>query len=133
MKTSHIILIVILIAAIAVILSTVYKSDTYSDFKQAIAAPDKEVQIIGTLIKDKPVVFDTVSGARLSFFMNDDKGNPAKVVYAGAKPQDFEKLEQVVIIGQWQDSIFNAGTLLLKCPSKYKENKPEEFGRKEFK
>ncbi len=133
MKTSHIIIIIILIAAIAVIISTVYKSDTYSDFKEAAAAPNKEVQIIGTLIKDKPIVFDTIQGSRFSFYMKDDQGNPAKVVYNGSKPQDFLKLEQVVVIGCWQDSIFSASSLLLKCPSKYKENKPEEFGDKEFK
>jgi cytochrome c-type biogenesis protein CcmE len=133
MKTSHLILIIILIAAIAVIISTVYKSDTYSNFKEAAAKPEKEVQIIGTLIKEKPIIFDTLNGTRFSFFMNDDKGNPAKVVYAGSRPQDFDKLEQVVVIGHWEDSLFRANSLLLKCPSKYKADKPEEFGEKEFK
>lgn len=132
MKTSHIILIVILIAAIAVIISTVYKSDTYSNFTEAAKNPAKEVQILGSLMKDQPILFDTLNGGRMSFFMKDDEGTTAKVVYAGARPQDFEKLDQVVIIGHWQDSIFNAGSLLLKCPSKYKENKPETFGDKKF-
>lgn len=132
MKTSHIIIIVILIAAIAVIISVVYKSDTYSNFKEAKKNPAREVQIIGTLMKDQPVVFDTLTSARLSFTMKDEQGVTATVVYSGTKPQDFEKLEQVVVEGHWQDSIFNAGSLLLKCPSKYKDSQPEAFGNKKF-
>lgn len=132
MKTSHLIFIVILVVAIAVIISTVFKTDTYSNFKEARKNPGLELQIIGKPDKGRPVVYDTLSGGRFSFFMKDDKGNDSKVVYFGERPRDFEKLDQVVVIGHWQDSIFAAGSLLLKCPSKYKDNKPEEFGRTEF-
>jgi cytochrome c-type biogenesis protein CcmE len=133
MKTSHIIIIVVLIAAIGIIISTVYKADTYSNFKEAALHPEKELQIIGSSVKDKPVVFDTIAGTHFSFYMKDDKGNISKVVYNGAKPQDFEKLEQVVVIGKWEDSLFRASSLLLKCPSKYNDKKvPEKFDQKKF-
>jgi cytochrome c-type biogenesis protein CcmE len=133
MKTSHILLIILLMAAIGVIISMVFKADTYSDFAEAKNKPGQDLQIIGSHVSDKPSVFDTIGGAHFSFYMKDDKGNTAKVVYRGAKPQDFDKLEQIVVIGQWRDSIFAASSLLLKCPSKYNNaKKPEEFSNREF-
>ena len=52
------------------------------------------------------------------------------VVYYGAKPQDFERSEQVVIVGkvvpgpskQENKAVFVADQILTKCPSKYTED-----------
>ncbi len=132
MKTSHLIIVLLLIIALAVIFTTVFKSDTYSDFKQARKNPGQEVQIIGHLIKDKPMIMDTLNGPRFRFYMTDNHGDTARIFYPGARPQDFIKLQQVVVIGHWQDSLFLASSLLLKCPSKYKDDKPESFGSTNF-
>jgi cytochrome c-type biogenesis protein CcmE len=65
--------------------------------------------------------------------MTDEQGEECLVVYLGAKPQDFEKSEQVVIIGAMKGDVFEASGLLLKCPSKYNDNdRPEKFGEKQF-
>jgi cytochrome c-type biogenesis protein CcmE len=65
--------------------------------------------------------------------MTDQKGAERMVTYKGAKPQDFEKSEQVVVIGKIVDDKFEASSLLLKCPSKYNEDKkPDSFGDKSF-
>ena len=44
-----------------------------------------------------------------------------KVVFDGAKPQDFELSEQIVVTGRMKDDTFIATDLLMKCPSKYKD------------
>lgn len=127
MKISHIVLIVVLIVGIGIIITTVFNTDSYADFKEARSAPGKEFQIIGTSVKEKAFHYDSIRGI-FSFYMKDDEGNEAMVTYQGAQPVDFEKLEQVVVIGQWKDSSFMASSLLLKCPSKYnEENKPIGF------
>jgi cytochrome c-type biogenesis protein CcmE len=56
------------------------------------------------------------------------------VIYSGAKPQDFEKPAQLVVIGCMSgDSVFKAKSLLMQCPSKYNDKKkPENFSDKEF-
>ena len=65
--------------------------------------------------------------------MTDQKGVERLVTYKGAKPQDFEKSEQVVVIGKIENDAFLASSLLLKCPSKYNdEKKPDSFGDKSF-
>lgn len=133
MKTIHIILILIVVVAVAVVISTMTDSSTYADFTEAAAKPGKELHIIGKLNRDKPIVYDAQKNANeFSFYLIDDKGVEKKVIYNNAKPQDFEKSEKVVIIGSMQGDYFMAKSLLLKCPSKYNEDKPSKFGSKKF-
>jgi cytochrome c-type biogenesis protein CcmE len=47
------------------------------------------------------------------------------VVYKGVKPDTFEQGESVVAEGKLgQDGVFQASTLLVKCPSKYEAGTP---------
>jgi cytochrome c-type biogenesis protein CcmE len=47
------------------------------------------------------------------------------VVFPGTKPQDFERSEQIVLTGQMVGSEFHASGILMKCPSKYTQDKIE--------
>jgi cytochrome c-type biogenesis protein CcmE len=133
MKTIHIILIIVVVIAVAVVITTMSDSSTYSDFTEAAARPGKELHIIGTLNREKPIEYDARKNAnQFTFFMFDEKGVERKVVYNNAKPQDFEKSEKVVIIGAMQGEQFVAKSLLLKCPSKYNDKQPTKFGEKSF-
>lgn len=132
MKTYQIIGLIVIVIVLAIILSTIYSGDTYSNFSQSKKYPNKKHQIIGNLITSKPTIYITKK-SYLSFYMSDNLNDTCKVIYKGEKPKDFEKLEQVVVIGQWQDSLFLASSLLLKCPSKYDNNNiPKIFNEKEF-
>ena len=134
MKTIHIVILLVLVIAVAVVVTTLTDSSTYSDFKDAIATPGKEVHIIGSLDKNKPIDYDAQKSVnRFSFYLIDDKGLEKKVIYNNPKPQDFEKSEKVVVIGSMKNDDFLASSLLLKCPSKYNSNKPEKFGTKTYK
>lgn len=134
MKTIHIIIILVLVIAIGVIITTLSDASTYSDFKEAGKKPDKEFHIIGKLDKNKPVEYDAQKNAnQFAFFLIDDKGSERRVVYNNTKPQDFEKSEKVVVIGTMKGDEFRATGLLLKCPSKYNADKtPSKFGTKKF-
>jgi cytochrome c-type biogenesis protein CcmE len=133
MKTIHIIIILILVVAVAVVVTTMSDSSTYSDFAEASEKQGKELHIIGKLNMEKPIEYDPQKNAnQFSFYMVDEKGIEKKVIYNNAKPQDFEKSEKVVIIGYMKGDQFYAKSLLLKCPSKYNDEKPEKFGDKKF-
>lgn len=56
-----------------------------------------------------------------SFYLEDQNGEERQVVLTQAKPQDFEMSEQVVVTGKWSGEQFVASEVLLKCPSKYKD------------
>ena len=58
-----------------------------------------------------------------TFFMVDNKGEEKKVLLHKSKPQDFERSEQIVLIGKAQGGEFHADEILMKCPSKYNEGK----------
>ncbi len=122
LKKTHIILIIVLALAIGVIVSTLSDVSSYATFEQAAAHPEQQFHIIGTLNKDKPVEL-TVNAETFffTFYMFDNTQTEQKVLFNGEKPQDFEKSEQLVIIGQMEDTIFLAHHILLKCPSKYDE------------
>jgi len=134
MKKTHIFILVFVVAAIGVIISLFANTSTYTDFTAALDNPGKEFHIIGKLVKEKPIVYDTkVDANKFTFYMTDQKGKEKLVTYKGAKPQDFEKSEQVVVIGKMENGAFLASSLLLKCPSKYNEDKkPDEYGDKTF-
>ena len=133
MKTIHIILILVIVIAVAVVITTMTDSGSYSDFGEATAKPGRELHIIGTLNREKPIVYDAQTNAnQFSFYMIDEKGVEKKVVYNNAKPLDFEKSEKVVVIGVMKGDYFEAKSLLLKCPSKYNDQQPSKFGNKKF-
>jgi cytochrome c-type biogenesis protein CcmE len=134
MKTTHILILVVVALALGVIIMTFTNSSTYADFEQATAQPGKEFHIIGKLDTTKPVIYNAKADAnRFSFYMTDNAGKQKLVVYNNNKPQDFEKSESVVVIGKMTGDTLHASSMLLKCPSKYnEEKKPQGFGEKKF-
>jgi len=94
---------------------------TYTTFRDAGQNAGK-VKIAGQLAKDKEMVYDPQKDPNhFSFYVRDNNGEERKVVLNGAKPQDFELSEQIVITGRMKGDEFHATELLMKCPSKYKD------------
>jgi cytochrome c-type biogenesis protein CcmE len=135
MKRTQIVLIIVILVAIGVVITTLVSSSTYADFSTAKKNIGSDYQVIGVLNIHKPIVYDARKNANsFSFFMKDKDSTEMKVVYSGTKPQDFERCDQVVISGSATDSVFYAKTLLLKCPSKYNDKKvPVTYKKTQFK
>lgn len=126
MKKIHIIGIVVIAVAIGVIFTSLQSSATYSDFTEAFSNPDTEYHVVGKLNKTFPVHYDPkINANECSFVMVDNKGIEKEVVLHKSVPQDFEKSEQVVLIGKVEQGQFHANDVLMKCPSKYNEGKPQ--------
>ena len=125
MKKSYIIALAIIAIAIAAIMSMVSDSSTYASFTTAIEHPNKEFHVVGKLNKEKPQDYQPEVNANLfSFYMTDNEGKECKVLLNKTKPQDFDRSEQIVIIGKMAGEEFHASDVLMKCPSKY--NNPKE-------
>jgi cytochrome c-type biogenesis protein CcmE len=125
MKKSSILGIIVIAIAIAVIICTYSSSSTYGSFKEAKAS-NVELHIVGHLDKQKELYYDATKDANyFSFYMRDNKGQECKVVFTGTKPQDFERSEQIVLTGQMDGNEFHASKILMKCPSKYTQDKVE--------
>ncbi len=129
MKKTHILALVFIAIAVAAVIGTVYEGETYASFTKAKENPGKKYHIIGELNADRPMEEKVESNTLyFSFYMFDDEKNESKVLYMGAKPQDFEKLEQIVLIGSYNGEVFAASDLLMKCPSKYNADEFESTG-----
>ncbi|MDJ1469864.1 cytochrome c maturation protein CcmE [Cytophagaceae bacterium DM2B3-1] len=131
MKITHIIGIIVIVVAIAVIVSTTKDVSTYVTFKEAadMAASGKstKVHVVGSLKKDatgnilEMSYQPEIDPNHFTFKLIDRDNKETIVVYDNPKPQDFERSEQVVVIGHMQNNEFIAEKILMKCPSKYQE------------
>ena len=122
MKKSSIIGMIIIAIAIGVIISTYADSSTYGSFSDA-QETQKELHVVGKLVKNKEMVYNPeVDANYFSFYMIDNQGKECKVEFTGTKPQDFERSEQIVLTGQMDNGKFQANKILMKCPSKYKDD-----------
>jgi cytochrome c-type biogenesis protein CcmE len=125
MKKSSIFGLIVIAVAIAVIVSTYANTSTYASFKEA-AQTSAELHVIGHLDKQKELYYDATKDANyFSFYMTDDKGDERKVVFTGTKPEDFERSQQIVLTGKMENNEFHASKILMKCPSKYTQDKLE--------
>ncbi len=122
MKTSHIIGIILIAIAVGAIMSSVSDAGTYASFEIAASHPSKEYHVVGKLDKGKEQNYDPkVNPDLFSFYLKDKDGLEKKVILNKPKPQDFERSEQIVIIGKMAGEEFHASNVLLKCPSKYND------------
>jgi cytochrome c-type biogenesis protein CcmE len=125
MKKSSIFGLIVIAIAIAVVISTYSNSSTYGSFNDA-KNTSSELHIIGHLDKEKALFYDAATDANyFAFYMKDKQGEECKVIFTGTKPQDFERSEQIVLTGQMEGKEFHASKILMKCPSKYTQDKVE--------
>ena len=116
---------------IVLILVTIGDVGTYVTFSKAkhfsSLGSDKDFHVVGILKKnsygDVLGVKKKLNGLSFSFIMIDNDNIPEEVYYNEPIPIDFVKSEQIVVIGSYKNNRFLASKLLMKCPSKYKEEK----------
>ncbi|MBL7859856.1 MAG: cytochrome c maturation protein CcmE [Cyclobacteriaceae bacterium] len=131
MKKSHIIAIVVIAACIGIIIVTAGDASTYVTFDQAyqMASTGNKTQIhvVGDLKKDDQGnivgIEKSADNLSFSFILIDENQKEQKVYYNEPMPPDFTRSEKVVVIGSFQNNAFVANKILLKCPSKYQEEK----------
>ncbi|WP_236976522.1 cytochrome c maturation protein CcmE domain-containing protein [Membranihabitans maritimus] len=121
MRKIHIAGIGVLVVALTLIFTASKDFASYASFEDATNSTS-EVKIVGQLAKDKEIYYNPEEDPNyFSFYATDEDGITRKVVLNMAKPQDFEMSEQIVVTGKMEGENFLASDILLKCPSKYKE------------
>lgn len=122
MKKSAIIGLLFLAVAIGLVVSSISDSSTYASLAEARNSQGEEFHVVGNLDKTQAIMYEPTVNPNLTVFaMVDQKGNKAKVFLNKSKPQDFERSENIVLIGKYKDDAFYATDVLMKCPSKYDE------------
>jgi cytochrome c-type biogenesis protein CcmE len=123
MKKVHIVLLILIIAALAGMSFFIKDLTTYETFSSAQQKTNKFVVVKVKLDKAMPVEYDQVKNPNLTiFYAVDHDGKKSKVIYKNAKPTDMEKSEGIDLNGYMRNGYFECTKLQMKCPSKYKDN-----------
>jgi cytochrome c-type biogenesis protein CcmE len=136
MKLKYIIIIVIIATSIAVIISTTGDASSYVSFREAAERASNgdlsKVHVVGTLPKNESgqikgmVYAPQIDPNYFEFELVDQNNEVKKVIYNNPMPQDFERSEQIVVIGFMKNEVFVCDKILMKCPSKYQETELKE-------
>jgi len=135
MKIKSIIGILVIGVVVAVIFSTSSDASSYVNFAKATElyknGDADKVHVVGSLLKNSSgeilaMKYDPkIDPNYFEFTLIDDAKKQCEVVYYNPKPQDFERSDKIVVIGAMKDNVFVADKILMKCPSKYEDNKME--------
>ena len=123
MKKIHIILLVFIAITIGVLVSFMGTLSTYDTVQTAAKKKGRVVSIIARLDRAHPVEYDAIKNPNyLSFMAVDSLGSSMKVIYRKEKPTNLEHSERLVLKGKMNDDHFECSEILMKCPSKYKDD-----------
>ncbi|HVZ95575.1 MAG TPA: cytochrome c maturation protein CcmE [Chitinophagaceae bacterium] len=126
MKTSSIIILVAIAAAIGILLMYSVDFSTYDTIQSAREKQGKYVHLIAKLDKTKPIQYDALKDPNyLSFYATDSLGATTQVVYHNTEPEEFEHSDRIVLKGKMEGDVFQCDEILMKCPSKYKDDKTQ--------
>lgn len=138
MKIIHIVALAIIAIAVGVIImSSAESASQYVDFEQASTMSadgnDLKVHVVGTLPRNTQgeitgIEYNPLKDPNfIAFRLIDEKQREFRVVCFNppASITDFKRSEKVVVNGSFKDDQFIADEILLKCPSKYENNKLE--------
>ncbi len=125
MKKTHVVLLVCIAAAISALL--VYMGDltTYETIASAKQKQGKTVKVVATL-DTSSIYQDIIKNPNyLTFEVKDTLGGKMKVAYYFEQPTDMKKSTRMVLSGKMENGVFEIKRkdgILLKCPSKYKDD-----------
>jgi len=123
MKKIHIVLLILIVAAISGMSFFIKDLTTYETFHSASQKDNKFVVVKVKLDKTTPIEYNQVKDPNLTvFYALDQDGRKSKVVYQNAKPTEIERSEGLDLNGYMRDGYFECTKLQMKCPSKYKDN-----------
>src|SRR3984957_10578555 len=126
MKKFHIVILILIAVSIGVLVSFMGDLSTYETIASARQKPGKTVTIIAHIDNKQPIEYDPAKNPNyVSFHISDTLGNSARVTYHFEKPYDLEKAERITLKGKMNGDVFDITRkdgILLKCPSKYKDD-----------
>ncbi|GAC1384824.1 MAG: hypothetical protein NVSMB45_13080 [Ginsengibacter sp.] len=126
MKKTHLIILILIAASIGVLLMYSVDFSTYDTIASARQKQGRYVHLIARLDKTEPIEYNAVKNPNyLTFYATDSLGGSTKVIFHNAKPAELEQSDRVVLKGKMNGNVFECNDILLKCPSKYKDDKKQ--------
>jgi cytochrome c-type biogenesis protein CcmE len=95
--------------------TTVYYLTLSELFSKIDSIKNKGIRVSGKVVKGS---IKKVGDLNIDFIITDGK-RKLPVSYKGIVPDTFKEGIDIVVEGYYNDNIFNANNILVKCPSKY--------------
>ena len=126
MKKTHIIILVAIAISIGALIRYSGDLSTYESINSAKQKQGKNVHVIARLDRSTPIEYDPAKNPNfLAFYATDSLGSRTRVEYHDTKPTELEQSERLVMVGAMKGDVFECNKILLKCPSKYKDDKKQ--------
>jgi cytochrome c-type biogenesis protein CcmE len=125
MKKIHIVLLVLVAASIAFLISVLRGASTYETIAQAKSTPGKFVHVAVRLDTLSGVDYNPIKDANYLSFNAIDVDDPTqkmKVVYRKGEIPNLLISERLVLKGKFEADHFECKEVQTKCPSKYKDD-----------
>lgn len=121
MKKIHIVLLVLVAGAIALLVSFLDLT-TFETIEVAKKNPGKFYHVAARVDTSAIFEYDPKTDPNFCrFTVVDTSGQKMQVVYRQEKIKDMEKVSRLVMSGKYNGEYFECRRIQLKCPSKYKE------------
>jgi cytochrome c-type biogenesis protein CcmE len=112
-----------LAAMLAISVTFMVNANPYVDVDQALSNGGDGLHLLGTI--QKSTVHSDPIKREISFDVVDAKGKTMHVDYHGEAISNMGEAEKVVAIGYVKNGQFLSNKLLIKCPSKYDDKRPD--------
>jgi len=125
MKKIHIILLLLIVGAIAVLITFLKTSSTYETVAEAKSTPNKFVHVAVKLDRSVPIEYDAIKNPDKLYFNAidaEDSTQKIKVVYINGDRPDIKEAQRLVLKGKYKGDYFECVDIQTKCPSKYKDD-----------
>jgi len=129
MKPAYILVILLLVVSLVVTLFSFSGAIAHHvTIAEAIKRPGETVQVPGVIVKESVVYDPQKSELRFDVLGVDPKTKQADpsmrmtIVYPEPKPENFDTATKVEAIGRYENGVFRAQNLLVKCPSRYQDD-----------
>ena len=124
MKRTHIVILIAIAIGIGTLIMMSVDFSTYDTIASARAKQGKFVHMIARIDKSVPLDYNPAKDPNyLSFVATDSVGEKTRVIYHDTKPPELEQTDRIVLEGRMEGDVFECKNILLKCPSKYKDDK----------
>ena len=123
---------IFVLVSLSILFITARDSSRYLTFEEARERAENgeksRVHVIGTFPPGAhSTVLSSSDNLSFTFSMVDASGDIQEVLHLNPIPTDFERSEQVVVVGSFRNDLFLADKILLKCPSKYEQTSVGEI------
>ena len=107
-----------------VVMAFVASASPYGNVSDAIRGGNDRLHVAGDVVEG--TLTRDLNQNQLRLTLKDEKGETMDVVHTGEMPSNLGEVKKVVVVGKMEGGKFQSKQMLVKCPSKYEDEKAQK-------